>query len=140
MSDPLFTMLFVDEGKRKFPYEDSEGILSIGVGRNLEQVGLRDNEITFLLENDVKEVREQLSHVDWYKNLTPPRKSVIENMVFNLGWNRFMGFKKTIAYIVQHNFEAAAREMLNSKWAVQVGPRAIRLSNIMRTGMYGNEY
>ena len=140
MSDPLITMLIRDEGKRNLPYEDSVGILTIGVGRNLEDVGLRDDEILLMLDNDVKEVRSQLSHVDWYKHLNPPRQSVIENMVFNLGWSRFMGFKQTIAYIVQGNYEAASREMLNSKWATQVGSRAIRLSNIMRAGMYGREY
>lgn len=140
MSDMLETMLVLDEGKRKHPYEDSEGILTIAVGRNLEAVGLRDNEIQFMLLNDIAEVRTQLSQVDWYRNLNQARQNVIENMVFNLGWPRFMGFKKTIAYIIQRNYEAAAREMLNSRWAVQVGPRAIRLANIMRTGEIGREY
>ena len=140
MRDMLQTMLIRDEDKRRFPYEDSEGILSIGVGRNLEDVGLRDDEIQLMLDNDIKVVREQLSHVDWFRNLNGPRQRVIENMVFNLGWSRFMGFKKTIAYIIQHNYEAASREMLDSKWAVQVKSRAIRLSNIMRTGEYGREY
>lgn len=140
MSEMLRKMLVLDEGKRNLPYEDSVGILTIGVGRNLEDVGLRDGEIMFMLQNDIDEVRRQLNHVDWYKGLNLPRQHVIENMVFNLGWSRFMKFKKTIAYIIQRRWNDAALEMLRSVWAAQVGPRAIRLSNIMKSGMFGREY
>ena len=136
----LERMLVADEGYRKHPYEDTEHKLTIGVGRNLDDVGLRDDEIKLMLANDVKVVRDQLIHVDWYRNLNEPRQHVIENMVFNLGWPKFMGFKKTIAFIIQRRYADAADEMLRSKWASQVKDRALRLASIMRNGEFGNEY
>jgi lysozyme len=56
------------------------------------------------------------------------------SMIFNLGLTRFKGFYNTIRAIERHDYATAAALMLQSKWAKQVGPRATRLSEMMRTG------
>jgi lysozyme len=56
------------------------------------------------------------------------------NMAFNLGFAGMMKFKKMIAAIEKKDFEQAATEMLNSRWADQVGERADRLAKMMFTG------
>ncbi len=122
------------EGLRLKPYEDSEGILTIGVGRNLEDVGLSDAEVMFLLGNDIEIVLRQCRTFPWWNSLNQERQDVIANMVFNLGLPRFKGFKKTIAFIEAGDYQSAAVEMLDSKWARQVKGRAVELSRRMSDG------
>ena len=55
-------------------------------------------------------------------------------MVFNLGINRFMGFKNMLRAAKEANYEEAARQMLDSRWATQVGARATKLATAMRSG------
>jgi lysozyme len=55
-------------------------------------------------------------------------QQVAVNMCFNLGEPRLSKFKKFIAAINEENWETAAAEMLDSRWAQQVGERAVRLS------------
>jgi lysozyme len=64
------------------------------------------------------------------------RADVLVNMAFNMGVNGLLKFKKMIAAIDDRNYDEAAIEMLNSRWAVQVGKRANELSKQMRTGEY----
>ena len=121
------------EALRLKPYEDSEGILTIGVGRNLEDVGLSETEVMFMLDNDIQAVLRECRQFSWFEGLSQERKDVVANMVFNLGLTRFKGFKKTIACIESGDFAAAAVEMLDSKWARQVKGRAVELSRRMAT-------
>jgi lysozyme len=122
------------EALRLRPYEDSEGILTIGVGRNLEDVGLSEEEVLFMLNNDIERVLAECQHFSWFSGLSQERKDVIANMVFNLGLKRFKKFKKTIAFLASGEFDAAAVEMLDSKWARQVKHRAVELSRRMAKG------
>lgn len=122
------------EGLRLKPYRDTVGKLTIGYGRNLEDVGISRDEADFMLDNDIDQVERQLETVDEYLALSPTRQTVIANMAFNMGFAGVMGFKNMWSAIVRRNWESAAREMLNSKWARQVGSRAVELSEIMRTG------
>jgi lysozyme len=50
-------------------------------------------------------------------------------MCFNLGITRLLKFKKFLGAMEDHNWDKAAVEMLDSRWAIQVGPRAIRLKD-----------
>lgn len=122
------------EGLRLKVYLDSEGIETIGVGRNLRDVGITEQEASFLLSNDIKRTIDDCKTFHWFNDLDDVRKRVIIDMIFNLGLVRFSGFYKTIKCIADHRFEEAAVEMLDSKWAVQVGIRATRLSYMMETG------
>lgn len=131
--DKLMDELIRDEGLRLKVYFDSEGIETIGVGRNLQK-GLTRDEAMFLLDGDIRSVIQDAFTFDWYAKLTEIRQRVILNMLFNMGKHRFMGFKNTIKFIEIGDYEAASDEMLDSKWARQVGIRATRLSDMMRNG------
>lgn len=122
------------EGLRLKPYHDTVGKQTIGYGRNLEDVGISRDEADFLLDNDIDQVERQLETVDEYRDLDAVRQTVIANMAFNLGFAGLMGFKNMWAAIGRRDWESASEEMLNSKWARQVGVRAVELSEIMRTG------
>ena len=125
------------EGIRKFPYLDSEGILTIGVGRNLESRGLSQEEIFVLLANDIAIAKgECLNNVRGFRQLNGPRQEVIVNMVFNLGWPRFRSFRLLRHFLYVQDYDRAADEMLDSKWARQVGKRAEELARVMRTGRW----
>jgi len=122
-----------DEGLRLKVYYDSEGIETIGVGRNLRK-GITHDEAMLLLENDIKSAIQDAMKFLWYNDLDEVRQRVIVNMIFNMGLRKFSQFKNTIAYISKGEYERASFEMLNSRWAKQVGIRAKRLSKMMRTG------
>tara|TARA_Y100000114_G_C11722362_1_gene309159 strand:- start:825 stop:1247 length:423 start_codon:yes stop_codon:yes gene_type:complete len=133
--DRLIDQLRLHEGVEKTVYDDSEGIPTIGVGRNLRDRGLSDDEIDYLLSNDIDIVVRELDNVmPWWKDLDEVRQRVLCDLVFNLGMPRFSGFKKSISYMKQQMWDQAANELLDSKWARQVGKRAERLSEMMRTG------
>lgn len=123
------------EGKRLKPYRCTAGKLTIGFGRNLEDKGITEEEAEFMLDNDIKAVisacRETFS---WFAFLDNVRQAVVADMVFNLGLSGFLKFKNTIAAIRSRNWEGAADEMKNSAWYGQVGTRAERLVEMMRTG------
>ena len=124
--------LIRDEGYRLLPYEDSEGILTIGIGRNLEK-GLSKDEVDVLYHNDIVSVEKDLDRsLPWWRMLDEPRQRVLANMCFNLGIGRLLGFRKTLKAIESGDYLLAAIEMLDSKWARQVGNRATRLARIMK--------
>jgi lysozyme len=61
---------------------------------------------------------------------------VLIEMVFNLGMPRLMGFKKMLSALERKDYEQAAKEMLNSRWSVQVGNRATTMAQMMRVGKF----
>lgn len=123
------------EGFKLKPYRCTAGKLTIAYGRNLDDVGLSLDEANYLLRNDVNRVIGQLYGVlPWVSTVSGKRFDVLVNMGFNIGVPRLLTFKKFLAAIVAGDFELAASEMLNSKWANQVGSRAIELANDMRHG------
>ena len=134
----LIDSLINHEGIRNLVYEDSVGILTIGVGHNVEDVPLTPRAIQAILEDDINIATAELdrSWNHWKRDLSPARQNVLIEMVFNLGYPRFSKFEKLIQAILDHDYEAAADEMLDSKWARQVGRRAINLATQMRSGTY----
>jgi lysozyme len=124
-----------DEGVKSKPYRCTAGKLSIGVGRNLEDVGLSTYEINVLLENDlVRSETDAKILFPSFDKLSDERKAVLLNMSFNLGRDRLAGFKNFRAAVEAGAWAQAAAEMENSKWAVQVKDRAQRLASKMRQG------
>jgi len=122
------------EGYRTHLYEDTAGILTIGVGYNIEEKGLPDYIIKLLLNDSIEEAKSELGRVfEPWKGLSRVRQDVLVNMMFNLGAPRFLKFKKFIKAIKNNDFDTAADEMLASRWAKQVGNRAIELSERMRS-------
>lgn len=130
----LIAVLRRDEGWRARPYRDSVGKLTIGCGRNLDDKGLNDSEISVLLNNDIDECVCDLITFPWFPGLDPVRQRAITNMRFNLGPTKFREFKRTIAALARQDYEKAAEHMLASQWAVQVKGRARRLAFMVKTG------
>jgi lysozyme len=124
------------EGLRLKPYRCTAGKLTIGIGRNLEDCGISQAEAYVLLENDIQNCERQLLDEipEIYNALDEVRKSVLLNMCFNLGIGGLLGFNNTLAFIAAGDWERAANGMLASKWAKQVGRRAIELSELVRKG------
>jgi lysozyme len=114
----LREMLVRHEGLRLKPYRDTQRKLTIGVGGNLDDVGISREEALMLFDNDIATVRREAGRAfPWFSRLSPVRKDVVLNMTFNLGLPGFRRFKKTIDAIEAEDWEKAAREMLNSRWA-----------------------
>jgi len=127
------TTLIADEGLRLSPYMDTEGKLTIGVGRNLDDKGLSSAEVMFLLENDIKDaVGGAFRLVPSFNNLSDSRKIALVSMVFQMGENGVSKFRNMLAAIEMEDFDIAAAEMLDSLWATQTPNRALRLSNMMK--------
>jgi len=131
----IISLLIRHEGWEDKPYVDTVGKITIGVGRNLTDNGLSHKEILFLLENDVKRTEHELKqNFAWYKTLGRPRQMVVISMVFNVGLPRFHSFINMIKALENQDFVKAAEEMLDSKWAKQVGHRSLELANMMESG------
>ncbi len=124
------------EGLRLKPYRCTVGKLTIGIGRNLDERGISQKEAYAMLERDIVDCERQLLEEipNIYNKLDEVRQSVLLNMCFNLGIKGLLGFTNTLAFIKVGDWERAANGMLASKWAKQVGMRAIELSEMMRKG------
>ena len=145
MLEELADMLTADEGLRLKVYDDHngdpikkgskvEGYPTVGIGRELQNFGLSEDEARYLLINDINRVLWEAEAFKWWKLLNEPRKICVANMLFNLGLTRFNKFKKFQAALNTKSWSIAADEMINSKWASQVKTRSQRLEKIMRTG------
>ncbi|MDR8747231.1 glycoside hydrolase family protein [Burkholderia multivorans] len=130
----LIVELSRDEGRRLKPYVDTVGKTTIGVGRNLTDVGITDAECDLLLSNDIDRTVAWLDrNLSWWRQLDAVRQRVVVNMAFNMGGS-LLTFTNTLAAIKRGDYAAAADGMLASKWASQVGARAKRLADMMRSG------
>jgi len=122
------------EGYRDKLYQCTAGKQTIGYGRNIEDNGISKDEANLMLANDIKECEKTLNYnLPFFKDLSEVRHAVLVNMMFNLGWPRLSKFKKMIAAIESKDFDRASAEMLDSKWARQVGNRALELSGMMES-------
>jgi lysozyme len=147
-TNELQTDLEQDEGLRLYVYDDANGqpigpgshVIghpTIGIGRALDVHGITKEEATYLLGNDIESIGEQIeAAIPWIGQLDDARAEVLVEMAFNLGINGLLQFKNTLADVKAGNYAKAADEMLESRWASQVGKRAKRLAEQMRTGVH----
>lgn len=136
-SKHLRQQLVRHEGLRLKPYKCTSGKLTIGIGRNIEDMGISESEAFIMLDNDINYYTRNLYNAKpIVRQLNPARRNVLINMAFNLGVPRLMKFKKMWLAIEIGYYDDAANEMLDSKWANRVGNRAKELSEQMRTGEY----
>lgn len=120
------------EGLKLKPYRCTAGKLTLGVGRNLEDVGITREEALSLLANDLARVTRELDVAHpWWRKLDEPRARALVNLTFNVGINRLAGFKKFLAALERGDYVTAGAEMLDSKWAGQVGGRATELAELV---------
>lgn len=116
------------------PYRDAVGVLTIGYGRNLDDVGISQAEAELLLTHDLTRAWAAVQAWDWTAALSPARQQVLIEMAYNLGPRRLMGFGRMLAAVKAGDYATAADEMLNSRWRGQVGQRAVTLAKAMRQG------
>jgi lysozyme len=134
-TDVLVAELTRDEALRLKPYRCTAGKLTIGIGRNLDDRGISVTEAEFLCRNDVADVMAGFDReLPWWRTLDEVRQRVLVNMGFNLGVKGLLGFRNTLELVRCGKYLDAAQHMLDSKWAKQVGPRALRLATMMRDG------
>jgi len=136
----LIEMLKRHEGVETHAYECSEGKVTVGVGRNIDQrggMGLSEDEIEYLLENDIERVIKELAEeYGWFNALDDVRKDAMIDIGFNLGATRLRGFKRALGAMERGDYKEAATEFLDSRWAKQVGGRAVELTDLSKTGEY----
>ena len=127
----LRQMLERHEGLRLKPYRCSAGKMTIGYGRNLDDVGISEEEASYLLNNDIKRAEGDLISIfPYFGGFSKSRQDALLDMMFNLGKTRFLGFKKMIAAIKSDDWKEAKIQAMDSKWAAQVGYRAKEVTNI----------
>lgn len=133
--DNLVDLLKLHEGYRAKPYVDTVGKVTIGYGFNLTDVGLYPEESEFILNNRLRRLEGELEKaLPWLGQLDAVRLAVIFDMAYNMGVPTLLTFKNTLRYVREGNYTQAALNMIQSKWARQVGRRSTRLAEMMRTG------
>ena len=139
MANELIEMLKRHEGVRSHVYLCSAGYETIGVGRNIAEsgLGLTEDEIDFLLINDITRVKQELTDsYFWFPALNDARQDAMVDICFNLGLTRLRGFVKALEAMSREQFDIAADEFMDSRWSQQVGNRAVEVTEIIRTGDY----
>ena len=139
----IISQLRRDEGLRLFPYKDSRGFNTIGVGHNLDanplpfdvSQGITEAQALQILGQDVERISRYLvQRLPWIVSLDDARLGVLTNMGFNLGVAGILEFHHDLADTQAGNYAKAAADMKASKWYTQVGARAERLVKQMETG------
>lgn len=126
-------LLIRHEGMRLKPYIDTVGKLTIGVGRNLDDKGITHAEAMAMLDKDIADATNDCLHAfPWFADLTQERQWVIISMVFNVGLAGVKKFVRMLGYLELGDYDGAAREMHESRWAKQVGIRADELIVMMK--------
>ena len=135
----LRNMIKRHEGVATHCYKDHLGLETIGVGRCIApgSLGLSDDEIDYLLDNDiVRCIKELTRALPWFHRLDDVRREALIDLCFNLGLTRLLGFKKALAAVEASEWEIAKIELLDSRWANQVGNRSEIIAEMIRTGEY----
>ena len=130
--------LETDEGLRNKPYTDTVGKLSIGVGRNLSDRGITNDEAGYLLGNDIDLVVTQLDTAEpWWRTLPEPQQRVMINLGFNMGVPTLQTFNVFLNCMQRHDWQAAATDLEGTKWYGQVGERGPRMVSRILAGASG---
>tara|TARA_A100001515_G_scaffold36745_1_gene28873 strand:+ start:11787 stop:12233 length:447 start_codon:yes stop_codon:yes gene_type:complete len=125
--------LIKEEGYEKMPYEDHLGLVTIGVGRCLDRVGISDAEISFLLDNDIESVFLQLTNAKPEWQYYPFNvRVVLCDMAFNVGVKGLSKFRNMWRCLAEADYIGAAEELMDSKYAEQVPNRAKRNAKLLK--------
>lgn len=158
----LVADLIRDEGLRLKPYVDCcgrdwracvsapckpareghRGKLTIGIGRNLDDVGISREEAMLLLStgptNDIDRTAGPLKvALPFWPALDEVRQRALLNMAFNMGVAKLLEFRNSLSAIAAGDWKRAAEGLRASLWFGQVGPRAVRVVGMVETGRGG---
>ena len=136
--DKLREELEFDEGCIYEIYNDHLGYPTLGIGHlvlesdaeNGQPVGtpVSKERVIECFEKDIKSVFSDIDrNLPWVEDQPEDIQRVVANMCFNLGLTRLLKFKNFLFRLQVKQYEAASEEMMDSRWATQVGPRAVRL-------------
>lgn len=135
--DKLTAMIKRHEGFRQYPYKDSLGVLTIGYGFNLDHWmahGISTEEADALLGAKIGIAAREASRIPGWENCNDVRRAVLVDMTYNMGISRTMKFKKMIEALKIKNFQEAAAQILDSRFARQTKKRAVELAAMMYFG------
>lgn len=122
-----------NEGLRLTAYVDKHGLTSIGYGRNLTTKGISVNMAELMLREDILECEIKIfKHYPWYIIRSNEAQIVLIDMCFNLGFTGLSKFKKMVASLYEHDYVEAAKELLDSKYALSLPGRANRNAKLLR--------
>jgi lysozyme len=128
------------EGVETHAYKCTAGKITIGVGRNIDPaggLGLSQDEIDYLLENDIARVARELgAEFPWFSGLSECRRDAMIDLCFQLGITRLRLFKLALGAMENHNYEEAARQFLDSNYAKQTPVRAQEIASMIETDQY----
>lgn len=151
--EQIIQWLCYNEGIRLKPYKCTQGKLTIGIGRNLNdnplspeelkhighdpREGITKDQAFYLLRNDIKKVKKQLDNeLPWWRDLDGDRPFVLLDMCFQMGLRSLLGFKNTLNNIATGYYLIAADNLLKSLYAKQTPKRAERNAKCLRDGKY----
>ncbi len=124
------------EGLRLHPYLDSVGKCTIGYGRNLDDEGITQPEAEGLLEVDLSMVTVKCMSLNCWRDLDEVRQAVLIDVAFNVGYGGLLEFRQMLDALTKHDYATAARELLNSKAAIQLPNRYSELAQMMSSGLW----
>ena len=136
----LARQLIVHEGLKLYPYRCSANKLTIGVGRNIEERGIAEDEALYLLNNDIDlSIKELTNEFAWFEKISETRQAAFIDLHFNMGMNRLLGFKKTLSLVERAvegdaSWQDVAHELLDSRWSEQVGSWAHVIADMIALG------
>ena len=140
MTDKIIQMLKRHEGERKFAYLDHLGYETIGVGRCIKEgvgLGLSDDEIDYLLTNDINRAIKELGRAfSWFSGLDEARRDAMINLCFQLGLTKLLKFQNFLAEMEEGSYELAAPHLLDSLYARQTPARANEIAEMIISGKY----
>lgn len=136
----IIELLRAHEGVETHGYKCTSGKLTLGVGRNIDPaggLGLSQDEIDYLLTNDIKRVTAELETAfPWFSVLDEVRQYALIDLCFNLGLTRLKLFRLALGAMENQDYDTAQKEFLDSNWAKQVGTRAITVTDMIRYGVF----
>lgn len=125
------------EGYRQFPYHCTAGKLTIGIGFNLDDVGLSEDESELILAHRIGKLKTKLAaSLPFFPKLDEVRQACLLDMAYQMGVKGLLKFETTLALVQHQRYDNAAKHMLDSKWARQTPNRAQRIAEMMRTGQW----
>ncbi len=129
-----------DEGFERFAYRDHLGKLTIGIGFLIDpdepgRIEMPRAVAALWMLEILKERRRALNaRIPWWRNLSDGRQRALLNMSYQLGTTGLLKFRNMLALLRTRDWDAAAGEALDSKWARQTPERAERIVRLLKSG------
>src|SRR6185369_8040707 len=120
----LEDVILKHEDYKRFVYNDSLGFATIGIGRCVDHrkgKGISVKEAQYLLNNDLVECEYSMRLYDCYNIHDDVRKCALIELCFNIGLRGLLGFKNTLECLSKKDYVGAAKHLIDSRWAIQVG-------------------